>query len=69
MPNHLRCDACRIVGLTISEKLQAKIDLYPSVKAGKKELSESDVVDLIDDLCNSSKTFKDAGLKVFHFFS
>ena len=58
MPYHLRCDACRIVGLYMSEKLQAKIDLFPSVKAGKKELTESVVVDLIDDVCNNLKTFE-----------
>ena len=41
----------------MAEKLQEKIDLYPSVKSGKKELSESVVVDIIDDVCNNLKTF------------
>ena len=58
MPDHLRCDACRIVGLFMSNNLQQKIDLYPSVKSGKKELSESTVVDIIDDVCNNWKTFE-----------
>ena len=52
MPNQYRCDACRIISMLITVTLQAKIDSLPSVKSGKKELSESDVIDILDLFCN-----------------
>ena len=52
MPNQYRCDACRIISMLITVTLQAKIDSFPSVKSGKKELSESDVIDILDLFCN-----------------
>merc|ERR1712130_28267 len=69
MPNRHRCDACRIVGLYAAKKFQEKIDIYPSVKSGKKLLSESTVIELMEDLYDNDKSFEGAGVKVINGIS
>ncbi|CAG5097590.1 Oidioi.mRNA.OKI2018_I69.XSR.g15141.t1.cds [Oikopleura dioica] len=66
MPARHQCDACRIVTMVLRQKLQEKVDLYPSIKAGKKLLRESDVVDLVEGVCESEKSFEGAGVKVIN---
>ena len=34
------------------------------MKGGEKELSEDRVLEIIEEICDDPKTFKDAGLKV-----
>jgi len=58
MPNRHRCDACRIIALNVAKKFQEKIDLYQSVKSGKKLLTESTVIELMEDLCDNDKSFE-----------
>ena len=48
----------------MAKKFQDKIDIYPSVKAYKKELTESVVTELIEDLCENDKNYDGAGVKV-----
>ena len=59
MPNMYRCDACRIVAMFITDALEGAIDKVHSIKSGEKELPESEIIDMIDDLCNKAlKTFE-----------
>lgn len=58
MPARHRCDACRIIGLYVTKTFKEKIDRYPSVKSGKKLLSESVVIELMEELCDNQKTFE-----------
>ncbi len=44
--------------MVMKNKIQDKVDLYPSIKAGKKLLRESEVVDLIESVCESEKSFE-----------
>lgn len=52
------------MSILMAKKFQDKIDIYPSVKAHKKELSESVVTELLEDLCENEKSFDGAGVKV-----
>lgn len=66
MPARHQCDACRIVAMVMKNKIQNKVDLYPSIKAGKKLLRESEVIDLVESVCESEKSFEGAGVKVIN---
>ena len=61
---HLLCDACRIISMEINQRITGEINKFPSVKSGKKDLSEDRVLEIIEEICDDPKTFKDAGLKV-----
>ena len=59
MPNMYKCDGCRILAMFMTNALEKKIDQMPSVKSGKNELDESEVLDIIEDLCQAAlRTFK-----------
>ena len=44
--------------MVMKNTIQEKVDLYPSIKAGKKLLRESEVIDLVESVCESEKTFE-----------
>ena len=48
------------------EKLDAKVNLYPSVRDKKKELTESQIFDVLEDVCDNMKTFDAVGGKIIH---
>ena len=66
MPLRHRCDACRIIGLTMQNAFDAKVNLYPSIRDGKKELSESQIDEILEDVCDKLKTWDGVGMKVIH---
>ena len=80
MPLRHRCDACRIIGklilfeyfvisnlgMKMVEKLDAKVNLYPSIRDKKKELTESQIFDVLEDVCDNMKTFDAVGGKIIH---
>ena len=54
------------------EKLEAKVNLYPSVRDKKKDLTESQIFEVLEDVCDNMKTFDSVGGKVsvlLHFLS
>ena len=46
------------------EKLEAKVNLYPSVRDKKKDLTESQIFEVLEDVCDNMKTFDSVGGKV-----
>ena len=48
------------------EKLDAKVNLYPSIKAKKKDLSESQILEVLEDVCDNMKSWDAVGSKVIH---
>ena len=64
MPLRHRCDACRIIGLKMNEHLDKKVNLYPSIRDGKKELTESQILEVLEDVCDNMKTWDSIGAKV-----
>ena len=64
MPQRHRCDACRIVGIKITEAFDNKVSLYPSIRDGKKELSESQIDEVLENVCDNLKTWDAVGIKV-----
>nr|XP_039270181.1 marginal zone B- and B1-cell-specific protein-like [Styela clava] len=54
MPNYLKCDACRIIAFRFADTLEKEIDKFPSIRKGKKELSEDRVLDLLEGVCDDS---------------
>jgi len=66
MPFKHRCDACRIIGIKMHEAFDKKVNLYPSVRDGKKELTESQILDLLEDVCDNLKTWESVGSKTIN---
>ena len=48
------------------EKLDAKVNLYPSVRDKKKDLTESQILEVLEDVCDNLKTWDSVGGKVIH---
>jgi len=53
MPKHFRCDACNGISVRINKLFKEKILRYPSISSGKKRLSEQQVSDVVESVCEN----------------
>ncbi|XP_007517600.1 marginal zone B- and B1-cell-specific protein isoform X2 [Erinaceus europaeus] len=62
MPDHFRCDACRVVAYQMGQHLaDAEAKLHSLDSGGRRVLSESVYTDVLDRSC--SQTWKDYGVR------
>uniref|UniRef100_A0A8C0QR58 Marginal zone B and B1 cell specific protein n=1 Tax=Chelonoidis abingdonii TaxID=106734 RepID=A0A8C0QR58_CHEAB len=54
MPEHLRCDACRVIAFQMQEYLTKAESKRSSAKAQSTRLSESEYVDTLENSCSQS---------------
>ncbi|XP_074648376.1 marginal zone B- and B1-cell-specific protein-like [Tubulanus polymorphus] len=61
MPGQLKCDGCKAVSYQLYTAFKKGYDLKKSLKGN---LPESDITEIVEDVCNGKKTFESYGVKV-----
>lgn len=60
LPEQLKCDACRIVAYQLHLKFKTFNEMH---RHYNYNLPESEIIDIIDDVCNNKDTFNTYGIK------